>query len=282
MAEQGLCARIHASAGYRLFILWMIYYPLVCLIFSLIWAGPIALADKTAFLNAFYFELQLFSGSIIPLTPWDPSGDGKGSFALINLLAIAHQVILAMFVGVSAGPMIEGILAIGGGPCFKSIDPEGSLLVPRTKLGLFLKTIIFYLIIVLLSCFWAVYWGGFMALSEGWPLLDGFVTALGVITSGLTVLQPDKFPVTGWGLFCGFYIGVMGAAMLGLTIAVASVPLLGVDISYEDSPAVRIFPMLLLSKEQRDRLEIKGMCDPPGDDDDDKEGAKDEEKATDA
>lgn len=252
--------KFHSSSAYRLFVLWMLYYPLACVIFSLFWAWPIALADKTAYLNAFFFEMSLFTGSIIPLTDWAPPTDGTGSFAIVNLLAVAHQVILACFIGVSAGPMIEGLLDIKGGMLMKKIDPEGTLLIPRTKSGLFLKMIVFYIIIVVLSIIWAAYWGGFMSLAEGWPFLDGFVTALGVITSGLTVLQPDKFPVTGWGLFCGFYTGVMGAAMLGLTIAVASVPLLGVDLAYDDSPAVRIFPMLLLSAEQREKLGLKGGC----------------------
>jgi hypothetical protein len=237
----------------------MLYYPLTCVIFSLIWAGPIALAEKAAFLDAFYFELSLFTGSIIPLTNWAPATDGTGSYAIINLLAVAHQMILAFFIGVSAGPMIEGILDWKAGPLTR-FDPEGTLLVPRTKTGLFLKVIVYYILIVALSVFWAAYWGGLMALAEGWPFLDGFVTALGAITSGLTVLEPSKLPVTGWGLFCAFYIGVMGAAMLGLTIAVASVPLLGVDLSYEDSPVVRIFPMLLLSAEQREKLGIVGGC----------------------
>ena len=93
-------------------------------------------------------------------------------------------------------------------------------------------------------------------------LFDGFVTALGIITLGLTVLQPDKFPIMGWGLFCGFYLGVMEAAMLGL-------PLLGVDLSYEDSLAIRLFPLLLLSVEQHEKLGIKtGCCSAKGGDDD--------------
>ena len=245
---------VHSSAGYRLFILWMIYYPLVATIFSLIWAGPIAAAERTAYLNAFYFELQLFTASIVPLGSWSPPDATSGTYALINLLAVAHQIIFSIFIGISAGPMIEQLLAIKGPSFLARVDPDGSLLVPRTKLGFFLKLILFYLIIVAFFVFWAIYWGGFMALAEGWPFNDGFVTALGVITSGLTVLQPDKFPITGWGVFCGFYLGVMGAAMLGLTIALSSVPLLGIDLSYDDSPVVRIFPLLILSKEQRDRI----------------------------
>eukprot|EP00976_Prorocentrum_cordatum_P072717 1180821-Prorocentrum_minimum.AAC.1 len=246
--------KLHSSSAYRLNVLWLLYYPLVAAMFSLVWAGPIALVEGVAFKKAFYYELMLFTGSVFPLTNWAPSTTNAGSVAIINLLAVAHQVILAVFIGISAGPMIEGLLDVGGGPHLTKVDPKGTLLVPRTKQGFFLKLAFYYLIICAAAVAWAVYWGGLLALAEGWPFADGFVTALGVMTSGLTVLEPGKSPETGWGIFIGFYIGVMGAAVLGLVIAVASVPLLGMDLSYDDSPVVRIFPRLLLSREQRAKL----------------------------
>ena len=49
-------------------------------------------------------------------------------------------------------------------------------------------------------------------------------------------------------------------AVLGLIIAVASVPLLGVDLSYDNSPVVLAAPMLLLSAAQRKRLGIADGC----------------------
>lgn len=166
-----LIERIHSSPPYRLMILWMIYYPLLSIIVSLPFSGFIALAENTSWKNAFGFELQMFTGSVIPLTPWAPGG-GTGGFIIVNLVALAHQIILAIFVGLSAGPMIEGMINISYDP-FKGFDPEGSLFVPRTKAGLFFKMILFYFIIVVVTIVWSVWWGGFMAYSESWPFMDG-------------------------------------------------------------------------------------------------------------
>ena len=249
-----LVARIHSSWGYRLMVLWMIYYPLVCVIFSAIFAVPIDFGDSASYKDAFLYEMSLFTGAVLPLTSYTPSGT-VGQIVITNILAVLHQIILSIFIGLSAGPMIETLLDVGAGPLTK-IDPTGTLLVPRTKLGFFLKIFTFYMIILIISVIWAIYWGGFLALAEKWPFTDGFVTALGVITSGAFAMNPANAPVTGWGIFCGFYLGVMGAAMLGITIAIASVPLLGMDLSYDNSPAVRVFPLLILSAEQRERLGI--------------------------
>lgn len=252
----GLISKIHSSAPYRVTILWMIYYPLVCVIFSAIFAAPIEFGNGASFKDAFLYEMSLFTGAIFPLTAYTPEGT-DGQIVITNLLAVLHQIILSIFIGISAGPMIETLLEVDAGPLTR-FDPDGTLLVPRTKLGMFLKIFFYYILILAISVFWSIWWGGFLALSEGWPFKDGFVTALGVITSGAFALNPTNAPVTVGGIFCGFYLGIMGAAMLGLTIAVASVPLLGFDLSYKDSPAVRVFPLLLLSVEQRNKLGLNG------------------------
>lgn len=174
-----LIERIHSSPPYRLSILWMLYYPLLSILVSLPFSGFIALAENTSWKNAFGFELQMFTGSVIPLTPWAPGG-GTAGFIIVNLVALAHQIVLAIFVGLSAGPMIEGMINISYDP-FKSFDPEGSLFVPRTKAGLFFKMILFYFIMVVVTIVWSAWWGGFMALSENWPFMDGKLFILDVL-----------------------------------------------------------------------------------------------------
>lgn len=249
-------ARIHSSSFSRLTILWTVYYALVGAAFSAVWAGPIALIESTSYNNAFLFELTLFTGSIFPLTDWVPS-DGAGLVIITNLLAVAHQIILAVFVGISAGPMIEGLIEIPNLSFVNGVDPEGTLLVSRTGKGFCIKIVIFYLAILSVCCLFSLLWGGLLAWAEGFAYDDGFVTALGVATSSLTANMPADPPSTILGQICGFYIGVIGAKVLGITIALASVPLLGIDISYDKSPVVRFAPMHFLSKEQRKKLGLQ-------------------------
>lgn len=225
----GFLSTCHNSAAWRLTVLWMIYYPLFAAFVSVILAGPIAALEGCSFMDSYHWMLQSNTAAAFPLTTW-AGPTGTIGIILTNCIAIIHQILLAIFVGISAGPMIEALLDVGS-PCFNSCDPDGSLLVPRTRCGFFLKLIAFFFILVIFSSLASIFLGGMLALAEGYSFAEGFVFSLGIITSGNTVLAGTPTVETTAGAFVGFYVGIAGAAMLGLIIAVASVPMLGVDLS---------------------------------------------------
>jgi len=252
----GALAKIHASSSYRLAVLWLFYFPLVCALLSVIWAGPVALAEGVAFEQAYYWQLQTLTTSSLPLTAWSGPA-GAGGIVITNMLAVLHQLILAVFVGLSAGPMIEPMLGRHAGSCG---DKEGTLMVARTFKGFLLKLVVLYVTIALYAVLVSILLGGLLSLAEGWAFEDGFVQTLGAITSSGTTMPNTPVLETTAGWWAGFYVGIVAAAFLGLIIAVASVPLLGIDLSYDASPVVLAAPMLFLSAEQRTRLGIPDGC----------------------
>lgn len=252
----GVLADIHASSAYRGLILWIIYFPIACSLVSAIWAGPIAAIEGASFSDAFHWQLQTFTTAALPLTSWG-GPTGTAGIILCNITAVFHQIILAIFVGLTAGPVIEPLLGIGAGVCG---DSDGSMMVARTFGGFLKKIFLLYVCIALLGLLCSVLLGGLLSAAEGWPFEDGFVLTLGSITSSLTVLPGTPVAETTAGIVVGFYTGMISAAFLGLIIAVASVPLLGVDLSYDNSPVVLAAPMLLLSAAQRKRLGIADGC----------------------
>ena len=132
----GVLADIHASSAYRGLILWIIYFPIACSLVSAIWAGPIAAIEGASFSDAFHWQLQTYTTAALPLTSWG-GPTGTAGIILCNITAVFHQIILAIFVGLTAGPVIEPLLGIGAGVCG---DSDGSMMVART-FGGFLKKI---------------------------------------------------------------------------------------------------------------------------------------------
>lgn len=252
----GVLADIHASSAYRGCILWLVYFPIACCLASLLWAGPISASENARFSDAFYWQLQTFTTSALPLTSWG-GPTGTGGIILSNITAVFHQIILAIFVGLTAGPVIEPLLSIGTGVCG---DPDGSIMVARTFSGFVKKIFLLYVFIALLALLCSILLGGLLSAAEDWKFEDGFVQTLGAITSSLTVLPDTPVAQTTGGIIVGFYAGILSAAFLGLIIAIASVPLIGVDLSYDNSPVVLAAPMLLLSRAQRKRLGIADGC----------------------
>ena len=106
--------------------------------------------------------------------------------------------------------MIENLLEIGSGPLTK-FDPKGTLLVPRTKAGYYLKLITYYLLVLAFSTVVSLALGGIISAAEGWEFRKGFVLALGVATSSNTQLGGTQIITSTGGKICGFFMGIVGA-----------------------------------------------------------------------
>jgi len=245
-----------APSLHRLFSLWLIVFPFKCALFAVIFAGPLALAEETTFAKAFLYLVQVLTGASIPLTPWAPSGKALG-IAIANSMGIIKQLILALHIGLTAGPMIEPVLDWEVGLWRCCVD--GKLFVGRTNAGIYRKTAISWLNTSLFCVVLSFAAGGILAVAEGWPYWNGVVLVLGEVTSSATVLpnQSKLGPDTTGGIIVGFIVGVLAAAILGIIIAVASVPLLGFDLKFDNTHAVRSKPTMLLTKEQQRRLGIE-------------------------
>lgn len=244
---------------FRLVNLWLIVFPTKCALFALIFAGPIALIEDAKFSDGFLYLLQVLTGASIPLTDWGGPAGGpppKEVWGLIiaNAMGIMRQLILSLHIGLTAGPMIEGWLDwdVGIWGCCVS----GKLLVVRTQF--FKKYVIFFLNVAIFCVVFSFAAGGVLAAAESWPYWNGFVMVLGEVTSSATVLpdQGKMGPATSGGRFVGFIVGVVAAAILGIIIAIASVPLLGFDLAYDNTAAVRGNPRLLLNMEQMEKIGV--------------------------
>ena len=77
--------------------------------------------------------------------------------------------------------------------------------------------------------------------------------ALGEVTNTKVTLAGTPAPKTSGGKFVGLLLGVLSAAILGLFIAVGSVPLLGFGLTFDRSPLLRGLPFLL-NAEQKEEL----------------------------
>ena len=93
------------ESGIKLVLLWLVGYPAVASLISLIFAGPIAAAESADFVEVFLFLLMLMTLTGIPLTTWAPTGTGGIILALV--IAIVQILVLCVFIGVSAGPLID-------------------------------------------------------------------------------------------------------------------------------------------------------------------------------
>merc|ERR1719231_945389 len=103
----------------------------------------------------------------------------------------------------------------------------------------------------------AVILGGLLAVAEDWAFADGFWLVLSEVTNGPALGPVGAAPATFGGKVVSIIAGVSSSALLGIIIAIVSVPMLGFDLSFADSPVVR--PLHLLNAEQREELEKPGM-----------------------
>merc|ERR1712216_1079935 len=104
----------------------------------------------------------------------------------------------------------------------------------------------------------SIIFGGILSACESWPFVDGFVLALGEVTNTQVALPNTPPPATTAGKAFGLVLGVLSAAILGIFIAVGSVPLLGFDLSFEKSPFVRLVPAVLNAEQKEEILGSMG------------------------
>jgi len=235
----------------KLAFLWLIVFPSKCVLLATVIGGPIAASEDVDFLDGFLYLLQVLTGAAVPLTSWaGPSG--TGGVILSNIVAIARQIILAYHIGISAGPLLEPLLDVDVPPFLRGCM-EGKFLVARTAGEVSKKFGVFFVLVGMVCTFVAAVLGGLLAAAEGWSYEEGFVMALGAVTSANTVLPSTPATLaTGGGVFFGLIIGLVASAILGIVIALASVPLLGFDLTWNDTPVARAPGVL--SKEQRERV----------------------------
>jgi len=228
------------ESGIKLFLLWLIGYPAVGALISLILAGPVAAAEGGSFGDAFLFLLMVMTITGIPLTSWAPTG--VGGIVITLLMAIPVITVLCVFIGLSAGPLLDpfvdalGLTPKRGG---ESVRKHGFVYVCAFP--------------ALCLLFGAVF-GGCLAAAEGWPFVDGFVMALGEVTLTNVVLPGTPPPATAAGQVVGLIVGVFAAAILGIFIAVGSVPLLGFGLTFDASPMIPWVPFLLNAEQKAELL----------------------------
>ena len=83
--------------------------------------------------------------------------------------------------------------------------------------------------------------------------MDGFVLALGEVTNTKVALPGTPPPGTAAGKVVGLILGILSIAILGTFIAVGSVPLIGFDLTFNESPVLRAIPWVL-NAEQKESL----------------------------
>lgn len=146
-----------------------------------------------------------------------------------------------MFIGVSAGPLLDPFVDILG------LSPKRAGANARKQL------LVYCLGFPLLCIVFSLVFGGILAAAEEWPYMDGFVLALGEVTNTKVALPSTPPPLTAAGKVIGLILGILSIAILGTFIAVGSVPLLGFDLTFGESPVLRKLPWLL-NAEQREGL----------------------------
>jgi len=229
----------------RLAFIWLIVFPATCTFFSTIFAGPIAAAEGIPYKTAFIFSMQALTlCDAVPLTAWAPAGTGGQVLTLF--LGIFLQMIFVVHVGISAGPCMD--------PFLEEMRRDDNLLVSRSPSALAKKFGIFFFgVFPAISITFAAVFGGLLAAAEGWPFVDGFVMVLGEVT--LTgVKNPDTPPPSGdGGQVVAVFIAVVAQGILGIVIALGSVPLLGFDLAFDDSP-LRQVAIWVFNSEQKEQL----------------------------
>lgn len=93
------------EALFKIACLWLIGYPSISALMSLVLAGPIAAAEQTQFSTAFLFALTVMTLTGIPLTPFAPAG--AGGIAITIVLGVLQMALTTVCVGITAGPMID-------------------------------------------------------------------------------------------------------------------------------------------------------------------------------
>jgi len=233
-----------AESSIKLFLLWLIGYPLVSALVSVILAGPVAAAEGGTFSDAFLFLLMVMTLTGIPLTPWAPQG--TGGIIITLLLSMLCILVVCVFIGLSAGPLLDPL-----------VDALG--LTPASNAKALRKHLLVYF------CGWptlcivfSAVLGGILAAAEDWPFVDGFVLALGECTLTGVTLPSTPPPTTASGKVFGLILGVFSQALLGIFIAVGSVPLLGFGLTFDGSPVLPWVPFLLNSEQKEALLSSRG------------------------
>lgn len=228
------------ESGIKLVVWWLLVYPLAAALVSLALAGPIAAAESAAFTDAFRFLLALMTTTQIPLTPWAPTG--VAGIVLTLMISIFQVMLLCIFIGVSAGPLLDpfldamGLVVHNGGQAVK-------------------KHVTIYICGFPVLCLaFSIVFGGLLAAAEEWPFVDGFVLALGEVTLTGVTLPTTPPPGTAAGQFVGLVLGILSAAILGNFIAVGSVPLLGFDLTFKGSWILMRLPFVLNAAQKEELL----------------------------
>jgi len=106
--------------------------------------------------------------------------------------------------------------------------------------------------------------GGILAVAEGWAWVDGFVMVLGEATlTGITNPGTPPPKVAG-GKIVAVFIAVIAQGIMGMTIALGSVPLLGFDLSFDKSPLKHV-ALWVFNSEQKGKLVGGHASDTPSD-----------------
>ena len=227
------------ESGAKLALVWLIGFPAVACLLSIIVAGPVAAVEECSFEDAFLFFLMGMTMTGIPLTTWVPTGTGGIIITLV--FSIFYLLVFVLFVGVSAGPLADPF-----------VDAFG--LAPRATHTLFKHHALFYVCFFPALCLLvSITLGGILAAAEGWPFVDGFVLTLGECTNTRVTLPGTPPPDSVGGKVVGLFVGVVASAILGIFIAIGSVPLLGYELSFTDSPFTRS-TTFLLNSEQKETL----------------------------
>jgi hypothetical protein len=195
------------------------FFPFCCVLVAVVLGGIVAAAECAeskgcaSYSDGFLYVCQTCLGTLLPLTAFAPR-HGVG-IIIGNLVAVVHQLLLAVHIGMTAGPIMEPFLdwdVPGPLKCCMS----GKLFVARTFADVPKKFATFYVINILFCTLFSIPAGGLMALAEGWKFKDGFTLVLGACTSGLG--GGGSGPETNWGVFIGFVVGVWAAMILGSSL----------------------------------------------------------------
>lgn len=87
---------VKAEALFKIACLWLIGYPSISALISLVLAGPIAAAEQTQFGTAFLFALSLMTLTGIPLTPFAPVG--AGGIAITIVIGVLQMALTTVYV----------------------------------------------------------------------------------------------------------------------------------------------------------------------------------------
>eukprot|EP00277_Geminigera_cryophila_P048302 CAMPEP_0173068660 /NCGR_PEP_ID=MMETSP1102-20130122/7549_1 /TAXON_ID=49646 /ORGANISM="Geminigera sp., Strain Caron Lab Isolate" /LENGTH=313 /DNA_ID=CAMNT_0013936571 /DNA_START=72 /DNA_END=1013 /DNA_ORIENTATION=- len=235
-----------AESGLRLLFLWLIVFPSVCCLFSALFAGPIAVAEKISYEDAFVFCMQALTlCDAVPLTTFTPAGTAGQILTLF--IGIILQMILVVHIGISAGPCMD--------PFLTEVKNDSNYFVSRTVGSLVKKMLMYFFLLYPSVCLiFAGIAGGILAAAEGWPWADGFVMVLGEATlTGIT--NPGTPPPQGaGGKIIAVFIAVIAQGIMGITIALGSVPLLGFDLSFDNSPLKHVALWVFNSEQKKDLM----------------------------